>query len=192
MATDSELGTFEAMAEAATILPDQALEDDLAFETSYLARVQNTADYGVFVNLTPEHGSDISGLVHQSRLPMPTRPEDYDPGDRLVVELEARKDNGDLAFTALAGEVSGLSARSDETVVAGRGATARRGQQGPARSADPDDDAPAPSLLAEPVAEVLATIRAARDRGDTVAGARVERTAEGLTVEVTFERSSAE
>lgn len=188
MAPEStESDTFESIAEAATILPDHALEEDLEFGTRYLARIQNTADYGVFVDLTPAHGSDISGLVHHTELPVPTRPSDYDPGDRLVVELEARKDNGDLAFTAIAGEVSGLSARSDETVVAGRGATARRGRQGPTRRVDPDDAESVPAtLLTDPAEEALATIHAALDRGYTVEGGRIEWTVEGLTVECTF------
>jgi hypothetical protein len=67
----------------------------------YLAEVGSVQPYGVFVNLTPPWGSDITGLIHQSKLPSFTNPRDFSPGEGVVVELIERKDDGDLAFRGL-------------------------------------------------------------------------------------------
>mgnify|MGYP000386251072 FL=1 len=55
----------------------------------YLASVNGVVPYGVFVDLT----DSISGLVHESALD-----GTYAVGDDIVVELDERKANGDLAF----------------------------------------------------------------------------------------------
>ncbi|ARS88576.1 DHH family phosphoesterase [Natrarchaeobaculum aegyptiacum] len=63
--------------------------DDLERGQPYLAEINGIVDYGVFVDLS----DDVSGLVHESVLEGTFR-----VGDELVVELEAVRDNGDLAF----------------------------------------------------------------------------------------------
>ncbi|AGM99967.1 hypothetical protein L593_00065 [Salinarchaeum sp. Harcht-Bsk1] len=55
----------------------------------YLATVNGVVPYGVFVDLS----ESISGLVHESQLE-----DTYTVGDDVVVELDERKANGDLAF----------------------------------------------------------------------------------------------
>jgi RecJ-like exonuclease len=63
--------------------------EDLQPGRPYLATVNGVVPYGVFVDLSDA----VSGLVHESEL------EDrYAVGDDIVVELDERKENGDLAF----------------------------------------------------------------------------------------------
>ena len=71
--------------------PDCTL-DDVEGETAYIATVNGVVDYGVFVDLS-DH---VSGLVHESAF---DAGDDYDVGDRLVVELERVRENGDVAFS---------------------------------------------------------------------------------------------
>ncbi|TYT61821.1 DHH family phosphoesterase [Natrialba swarupiae] len=63
--------------------------DDVEQDTPYLAEINGVVDYGVFVDLS----ESVSGLVHESVLE-----GTYRVGDELVVELEAVRDNGDIAF----------------------------------------------------------------------------------------------
>jgi len=70
-------------------LDEDCTVDDLLEGERYLARVNGVVDYGVFVDLS----ESISGLVHESNAA-----GDHDVGDEFVVELEAVRENGDLAF----------------------------------------------------------------------------------------------
>ncbi|MEF8855468.1 MAG: OB-fold nucleic acid binding domain-containing protein [Haloarculaceae archaeon] len=63
--------------------------EDLDRESRYLATVNGVVDYGVFVDLN----DSVSGLVHASNLV-----GSHDVGDRLIVELDAVREDGDLAF----------------------------------------------------------------------------------------------
>ncbi|MWV41244.1 OB-fold nucleic acid binding domain-containing protein [Natrialba sp. INN-245] len=63
--------------------------DDVEQDTPYLAEINGVVDYGVFVDLS----ESVSGLVHESVLE-----GTYRVGDELVVELEAVRNNGDIAF----------------------------------------------------------------------------------------------
>ena len=68
--------------------PDCTLED-IEEGALYVATVNGSVDYGVFVDLSER----VSGLVHASNLR-----GDYDVGDRLVVRLVEVRENGDLGF----------------------------------------------------------------------------------------------
>jgi RecJ-like exonuclease len=73
------------------LAPECTLED-VEEGAAYLATVNGTVDYGVFVDLS-EH---VSGLVHESNLLA-----DHDVGDELVVALVEVRENGDLGFEEL-------------------------------------------------------------------------------------------
>lgn len=84
----------------AVLMPD-ASKRDLEVGRRYLGRVNNIAEYGVFVDLTPdlsEGGSDLSGLVHERNLPATASPRDFTVGERCVVELDEFRENGDIAL----------------------------------------------------------------------------------------------
>ena len=66
--------------------------DDVEVGARYHAVVNGVVDYGVFVDIS----DNVSGLVHESNLNA-----SYDVGDRLIVELENVRENGDLAFVAV-------------------------------------------------------------------------------------------
>ena len=70
------------------LAPDCTL-DDVEVGARYHAVVNGVVDYGVFVDIS----DSLSGLVHESNLS-----GEYGVDDRLVVELEEIKDNGDLSF----------------------------------------------------------------------------------------------
>ena len=70
-------------------LGPQCTLDDVEEGGRYLATVNGTVEYGVFVDLS-EH---VSGLVHESNLE--TDPE---VGDELVVRLVEVRENGDVGF----------------------------------------------------------------------------------------------
>ncbi|SDM19065.1 RecJ-like exonuclease [Halogranum gelatinilyticum] len=72
------------------LAPDCTVED-VEVGARYHAVVNGVVDYGVFVDIS----DTVSGLVHESNLD-----RDYDVGDRLIVELENVRENGDIAFTA--------------------------------------------------------------------------------------------
>ena len=72
------------------LAPDCTVED-VEVGARYHAVVNGVVDYGVFVDISDA----VSGLVHESNLD-----RDYDVGDRLIVELENVRENGDIAFTA--------------------------------------------------------------------------------------------
>jgi RecJ-like exonuclease len=55
----------------------------------YHGTVNGIVDYGVFVDVSDQ----VSGLVHESNLLA-----DYDVGDKLIVELDEERQNGDLSF----------------------------------------------------------------------------------------------
>ncbi|WP_181685860.1 DHH family phosphoesterase [Halorhabdus salina] len=63
--------------------------EDVEEGAMYHATVNGVVEYGVFVDLSEE----VSGLVHESNLQ-----GGYDRGDKLIVELETVRENGDLAF----------------------------------------------------------------------------------------------
>ncbi|EJN60240.1 RecJ-like exonuclease [Halogranum rubrum] len=65
--------------------------DDVEVNNYYHAVVNGVVDYGVFVDIS----DNVSGLVHESNLN-----GSYDVEDRLIVELENVRENGDLAFVA--------------------------------------------------------------------------------------------
>jgi RecJ-like exonuclease len=64
---------------------------DVSVGGNYHATVNGVVDYGIFVDLSDE----VSGLVHESNL----NGNRYTVGDKLIVELEEVKENGDVAFT---------------------------------------------------------------------------------------------
>ncbi|MDR5672929.1 Archaea-specific RecJ-like exonuclease, containsDnaJ-type Zn finger domain [Halalkaliarchaeum sp. AArc-CO] len=68
--------------------PDCTLED-VSEGSYYHAVVNGVVDYGVFVDVSDV----VSGLIHESNLE-----ERYAVGDRLIVELEEVRENGDVAF----------------------------------------------------------------------------------------------
>jgi len=70
------------------LAPDCTLAD-IEQGANYHAVVNGVVAYGVFVDIS----DSVSGLVHESNLD-----HDYSVGDRLVVELEELKENGDVAF----------------------------------------------------------------------------------------------
>ncbi|WP_440764768.1 DHH family phosphoesterase [Natronorubrum sp. DTA7] len=70
-------------------LAAECTADDVEHGQAYLAEINGIVDYGVFVDLS----DSVSGLVHESVLE-----GTYGVGDELVVELEAVRDNGDMAF----------------------------------------------------------------------------------------------
>ncbi|MFP4590068.1 MAG: DHH family phosphoesterase [Halobacteriales archaeon] len=70
-------------------LPDSATVDDIEPDTPYVATINGIVEYGVFVDLN----DSISGLVHESNLS-----GTYAVGDRMVVELDRVRDNGDISF----------------------------------------------------------------------------------------------
>jgi RecJ-like exonuclease len=63
--------------------------DDVDVGDRYHAEVNGVVDYGVFVDVS----DNVSGLIHESNLD-----SDYQVGDRLIVELESVRENGDVAF----------------------------------------------------------------------------------------------
>ncbi|MEZ3143466.1 DHH family phosphoesterase [Halobaculum sp. MBLA0143] len=63
---------------------------DVSEGDRYHATVNGVVDYGVFVDVSDA----VSGLIHESSLDT-----DYAVGDRLIVELDEIRDNGDVAFT---------------------------------------------------------------------------------------------
>ena len=88
----------DADAAEGTDEPDRVVVYDLApdctladVETGsyYHAEVNGVVDYGIFVDVS----DGVSGLVHESNLD-----GTYAVGDRLIVELEEVKENGDVAF----------------------------------------------------------------------------------------------
>jgi RecJ-like exonuclease len=68
--------------------------DDLNVDGLYHATVDGVVEYGVFVQLA----DDLSGLVHDSKLPSGA---DNSHGDEVVVRLLEIRENGDLAFAAV-------------------------------------------------------------------------------------------
>jgi archaea-specific RecJ-like exonuclease len=64
--------------------------EEIEEDRRYLATVNGVVEYGVFVDLS----ENVSGLVHESTLST-----DYAVDDRLVVTLDAIRENGDLAFS---------------------------------------------------------------------------------------------
>jgi RecJ-like exonuclease len=66
--------------------------DDVEVGSRYHAVVNGVVDYGVFVDIS----DNVSGLVHESNLN-----DSYDVDDRLIVQLESVRENGDLAFVSV-------------------------------------------------------------------------------------------
>jgi RecJ-like exonuclease len=76
----------------------------------YHGTVNGVVDYGVFVDVSDQ----VSGLVHESNLLA-----DYDVGDKLIVELDEERENGDLSFheRALESYTTEAVAYDDQTTV---------------------------------------------------------------------------
>ncbi|WP_435195373.1 DHH family phosphoesterase [Natronomonas sp. EA1] len=92
MSPRPDAGDSGAVSQRDTIVYELAAgctSEDLEEGSLYHATVNGVVEYGVFVDVS-EHAS---GLVHDSNLI-----GDYDVGDELIVELEAVRENGDLAF----------------------------------------------------------------------------------------------
>jgi hypothetical protein len=87
--------------------PTAAKQHELVVGQAYLAAVNNTTQYGVFINLTPESTTDVTGLVHTSKLPPMTKPNEFPPGERAVVQFLGRKDGDKLSFEMLYSESGG-------------------------------------------------------------------------------------
>jgi len=81
-------------------LPEDGTKRDLKPNEIYRAHVNNTTEYGIFVNVAGAR-EEVSGLVHISNLPPFTTLADFSVGDELLVELAERKPNGDIAFTGV-------------------------------------------------------------------------------------------
>jgi RecJ-like exonuclease len=92
-------------------LAPECTVDDVDADVPYLATVNGTVEYGVFVDLS----ESVSGLVHESNLE-----ESYAVEDELVVELESVRDNGDLSFVLadVDGEYDVERASEDVTLTA--------------------------------------------------------------------------
>lgn len=73
----------------------------------YLAEVNNTKQFGVFVSLTPQKTTDLTGLVHESELPPLTKPRDYAVGERCVVSVLEATNPEKLSFSLLYSENQG-------------------------------------------------------------------------------------
>lgn len=89
------------------VLPPGAKQHELVVGQAYLATVNNTTQYGVFINLTPESTTDVTGLVHTSKLPPMTKPNEFPAGERAVVQFLGRKDGDKLSFEMLYSEAGG-------------------------------------------------------------------------------------
>ncbi|MFC6725091.1 S1 RNA-binding domain-containing protein, partial [Halobium palmae] len=76
------------------LAPDCTVADVEVGDT-YHAVVNGVVNYGVFVDVS----DSVSGLVHESNLD-----NDYAVGDKLIVELEEVREDGDLAFVEAAPE----------------------------------------------------------------------------------------
>ena len=90
--TDDTAGDSGAGADSRPVVYDLAPNctlSDVSVGEHYHAVVNGVVAYGVFVDIA----DSVSGLLHESNLD-----RSYDVGDRLVVTLESRKENGDLAF----------------------------------------------------------------------------------------------
>jgi len=90
--TDHSAGDSGAGADSRPVVYDLAPDctrSDVSVGEHYHAVVNGVVAYGVFVDIS----DTVSGLLHESNLD-----RSYDVGDRLVVTLESRKENGDLAF----------------------------------------------------------------------------------------------
>ncbi|ESP88841.1 DHH family phosphoesterase [Candidatus Halobonum tyrrellensis] len=71
------------------LAPDCTLSDVEA-GSRYHASVNGVVDYGVFVDIA----EGVSGLLHESNMDG----QSFGVGDKLIVELEEAKENGDLSF----------------------------------------------------------------------------------------------
>jgi hypothetical protein len=87
-----------------TILEPDAQMAGLKKGVKYLAQVNNVESWGVFVSLTPDSGSGITGLIHESSLPALHSPRDFSFGDRVVVTVKEFKEGGDISFNVEYGE----------------------------------------------------------------------------------------
>lgn len=97
-------------------LSNESTADDLEYDVEYVAEVNNCEEYGVFVNVTPHGGTDVSGLVHISRLPLGREPQDYQQGDQIIVKLHEIRDEGDIGFDAVYDE-GHISQNGDSTFI---------------------------------------------------------------------------
>lgn len=75
--------------------------DKVQHNELYVSRVNNIKEYGVFVTLTPNSKRDVTGLVHRTNLPPLVSKTDLSPGDTVIVQLDERKQNGDISFIAV-------------------------------------------------------------------------------------------
>lgn len=70
---------------------------ELNYGESYHGRVNNIVEYGVFVTLA----GDLSGLVHNGNFPPNTSISDFSVGDPMIVEVDEKKPDGDIALNGL-------------------------------------------------------------------------------------------
>lgn len=70
-------------------LAPECTAEELEAGQYYIGTVNGVVDFGVFVDLS----AAVSGLVHESNIT-----GEYSVGDELVVELENRREDGDLSF----------------------------------------------------------------------------------------------
>ncbi|MFB6281757.1 MAG: DHH family phosphoesterase [Haloferacaceae archaeon] len=103
MSTDDPDGSddvdAEADVDARPVVYDLAADataEDVEVGARYRAVVNGVVEYGVFVDVSGE----VSGLVHESNLD-----GEYEVGDELIVRLDSIRENGDLAFVDVEGEV---------------------------------------------------------------------------------------
>lgn len=159
------------------VLPDTATEEDVEFDTPYRARVSNTAEYGVFVQLAGNYPNDVSGLVHKSALPLFSASVDFTTGEMLTVTLRERTEKG-LSFEILdilddprTSNVNSASLRDDSPSPTGAAST--EGKRAPPASTDKHEDGAETSsveqdVLPETSSEaVLETITARLDAIET-------------------------
>jgi hypothetical protein len=80
------------------LLPESAGPDAVQPGVRYVSVVHQIKGYGLFVSImnTNQHEVDVSGLIHKTNLGLGQAPEDFAPGNQIIVELDDRE--GGLSF----------------------------------------------------------------------------------------------
>lgn len=101
-----ETKVFDHTEREYALLDSDAQKGDVRYGTRYWARVNNVEPYGVFVTLaesvTGDWDDEVSGLVHESKIPNLYSATDFAVDDEVGVMLYERKDNGDISFEMVA------------------------------------------------------------------------------------------